>query len=74
MLAVAFGVMWAGYGISSWGYGVLKGWDITLGEWFNPLHPWEWDATSAAKPPLIPATQVWPSAKTKAVDVPAQAA
>lgn len=74
MLAVAFGVMWAGYTVTTWGYCVLKGWNITLAEWADPLHPWEWDATTAAEPPKIPATQVWPSKSAKAVTTPAQAA
>jgi hypothetical protein len=27
------------YGLGSWGYILVKGYNITLGEWFSPLHP-----------------------------------
>jgi hypothetical protein len=29
-----------GYGLSSWGYILVKGYNITLREWFTPLHPY----------------------------------
>jgi hypothetical protein len=27
------------YGVSTWGYVLVKGYNITLREWFSPLHP-----------------------------------
>jgi hypothetical protein len=74
MLPLAFAVTWAGYGLTSWGYGLVKGWNIGFGAWFNPVHPWEWTAETAASPPLIPPTQVNPSSQVKPVTTPAQAA
>lgn len=61
MLPIAFGVTWAGYGLTSWGYCLLKGWNIGFGDWFNPVRPWEWTAENAATPPLIPPTKVNPA-------------
>ena len=73
MLPIAFIVTLSGYGLTSWGYCILKGWDIPLGAWFNPVHPWEWTKDNAASPPLIPATQVNPSSSAKTVSPPASA-
>ena len=28
-----------GYGVGTWGYILVKGYNITLREWFSPLHP-----------------------------------
>lgn len=67
MLPIAFGVTWAGYGLASWGYCLLKGWNIGFGSWFNPVHPWEWTKDNAASPPIIPPTQVNPSGEVKPV-------
>jgi hypothetical protein len=72
MLPLAFAVTWGGYGITSWGYCLLKGWDVPFGRWFDPLDPWEW--TAGEKPPVIPPTQVLPTSAAKAVTAQAQAA
>lgn len=73
MLPVAFVVLWAGYGLASYGYVLLKGWDIPFSQWWSPLHPWEWDQDTAATPPVIPPTQVNPSGTPKPVKARAQA-
>lgn len=39
MLPAGMLVGFVGYGVGSWGYLLIKGYNITLGEWFNPLHP-----------------------------------
>ena len=72
MLPIAFLVTWAGYGVFSWGYNIHRGWNVGFGEWFNPVHVYDWPA---GDPPLIPATQVNPSASAKpGPQPPAQAA
>lgn len=59
MIPLAILLVWAGYGIGSWGYELVKGHDVTLREWFSPLHPY-----SGPWPPKgIPATQIFPGGK-----------
>ena len=73
MLPLGMLITFAGYGLASYGYVLVKGWDITFASWWNPLNPWEWTAASAASPPVIPPTQVLPSAAAAAVKPPDQA-
>lgn len=49
MMALGVGVLWFGYGIASWGYLLVKGYDVTLGAWLSPLHPY----SGSWPPPLI---------------------
>jgi hypothetical protein len=39
MLPLGIILGFTGYGLSSWGWILVKGYNITLGEWFSPLHP-----------------------------------
>ena len=39
MLPLGLGLGFAGYGLGTWGYILVKGYNITLREWFSPLHP-----------------------------------
>ena len=56
-------VVSAAYIVVTWGYCLLKGWNVTLLAWINPLNPFEWPADGS--PPLcIPAGQLWPRAGT----------
>lgn len=59
MLAIGFLLTWAAYGTGSWGYCLLRGWNITARSWFSPLHPYQFPPSGAA-PPLIPQGKVWP--------------
>lgn len=49
-------IIWAGYGIGSYGWVLLKGYNITGAQWFNPLHPFAW----SSNPGMVPAGQVFP--------------
>ena len=49
-------IAWAGYAIGSYGWVLLKGYDIQLAAWLNPVHPFEW----ASNPGMVPAGQVFP--------------
>ena len=60
VILVGMLVLWAGYGLGSWGYCLVKGWDVPLGSWFSPLSPYQWP--KSGDPPIIPSTQVFPSA------------
>ena len=65
MLLIGFAVVWAGYGLASWGYEVLKGNNIPFTEWMTPTSKvWDWANGDA---PKLPDTQVWPSGTVKQV-------
>lgn len=58
MIVLAFLVPWAGYGTASWGWCLVKGYDVPFGAWFSPLHPFEWPPDG--QPPFVPKGQVFP--------------
>lgn len=60
MIAVGFVVLWAGYGIATWGYALLKGWNVPFVPWFDPVNTYQWPKPPDA-PAQIPDTQVNPS-------------
>lgn len=56
----------AGYTIGSYGYVLIKGWDISFREWVSPLNPYQWPA-KGSQPPLAAPQSVFPlGAKAKA--------
>ena len=58
MIVLGFGVLWFGYAVGSYGYVLVKGWNITFKEWVNPLHPYKWPN---GDPPKVPIGKVWPT-------------
>lgn len=50
-------IVFAGYAVISYGYVLIRGYDITWKAWLDPLNPYQWNGT----PTPIPATQVFPS-------------
>lgn len=54
-------VTYVGYSIGSWGYVLLKGYNITLREWFSPLSPYQWPPAGTPIP-VIPKGRLWPTA------------
>lgn len=57
MLPVGMLLTFGGYGVVTWGYILVKGYNITLTSWFSPLHPF---TGSLSKAGTIPPTQVFP--------------
>lgn len=53
MFPIAAVLVWAGYAVSSWGYVLVKGWDISLREWVSPLHPYRFSGTPAKLPDTV---------------------
>lgn len=49
MLALGMGVLWFGYAVGSWGWVLVKGYDVTFREWISPVHPY----SGHWPPPLI---------------------
>jgi hypothetical protein len=56
MVAVAFVLMWAGYGLADFGWCLFRDYDVTLGQLMSPLHPYD----GPWPPATIPAGQIWP--------------
>lgn len=40
MPALGMVIAWFGYTLTSWGYIVVKGYDVTLSAWANPMKPY----------------------------------
>ena len=59
MLPFGMLLAWAGYGIGSWGWVLVKGYNITLRAWFSPLHPYQWPAKGSV--PMIPKGHLYPT-------------
>jgi hypothetical protein len=58
-------LLWGAYSISSYGYVMLRGWDIPVSSWLNPLDAYVWPA-KGTNPPIIPAGQLFPGSAIKA--------
>lgn len=58
MTAAGMIVAFAGYAIASYGYVLIRGWDISWASWINPLSPYKWPASGS--PATVPASQVFP--------------
>jgi hypothetical protein len=54
------GMTFAGYGLASWGWILTKGYNITLRQWFSPLNPWAWPASTSATIPRVPKGRIFP--------------
>ena len=57
-LALGGFLLLGGYAVASFGWILLKGWDIPFRSWVSPLHPYSWQSGS---PSLIPDTQIFPT-------------
>jgi hypothetical protein len=62
-MTAAILVVFAGYAVASYGYVLLRGWDISWKQWIDPLDAYVWAGT----PGFIPAGQVFPNQATLAV-------
>lgn len=62
MLAAGMLLIWAGWSVNLWGYCLLRGYNVTLGQLVSPVHPY----AGPWPPKLIPATQIWPGGASPA--------
>jgi hypothetical protein len=62
---IAVGVLggWFGYAVLTYGYVLIKGWDIPWSQWVTPFNPYTWPKPPAT-PPLIPDDKLLPSSAT----------
>jgi hypothetical protein len=54
--AIGMGLGWLGYSLGLWGWSLLRGYNVTLGQLMSPTHPY----AGAWPPPLLPNTQTLP--------------
>jgi hypothetical protein len=57
MPAVGMVAAWFGWAVGSWGYCLLRGYDIKFTDWINPVHPY----SGPWPPPPITQIQLLPS-------------
>lgn len=58
MIALAALVVWVGYGNASWGWCLVKGYDVPFTQWWNPLDPYTWPADG--NPGFVRKGQIFP--------------
>ena len=57
MTAAGIVVVWLGYGLASYGWLLVQGYDITFRQWFSPINPLtSWPAKGST-----PATTILPT-------------
>lgn len=59
MAAIAILLVLGGYGTGLMGYSLIRGYDMTLGSFWNPIHPGTWNTQ------LYTGTNVFPDGKTQ---------
>lgn len=57
MPAIGMGIIWGGWTLGLWGYCLLRGYDVTLGQLINPVHQLDWKTATGN---LTPDTQIVP--------------
>jgi len=65
MLGAAVILIFAGYSAGSYGWILLRGYDIPFRSWVSPLNPYKWPAGG---PPMIPPTQILPGSPPSPAD------
>jgi hypothetical protein len=61
VIAIGVVLVWAGYGVGSYGWVLIKGYNIPVRQWFSPIHPWQWPAAGATVP-TVPLGHIFPTA------------
>jgi hypothetical protein len=59
VIAIGFLGTWAAYAISSWGWVLVKGYNITLRQWTSPATIYQWPAGG---PEMVPQGSLFPTA------------
>ena len=66
MLAAGMLIMWTGYSVSLWGWCLLRGYDVTLGQLMSPAHPYGSGKGQKWPPPLMGSDVIFPGGRTPA--------
>lgn len=60
MIGAGILLLLGGYAVGSYGYVLIKGYNITAREWFSPLNPYTWPATGTSIP-RVPKGHIFPT-------------
>jgi hypothetical protein len=64
MLPVGMLLTWAGYSVGLWGWCLIRGYNVTLGQLMSPTHPYGSGKGQAWPPPLMSPNQIFPGKNT----------
>lgn len=64
MLPVGMVLVWAGYSVGLWGWCLIRGYNVTLGQLMSPTHPYGSGKGQAWPPPLMSPNQIFPGKNT----------
>lgn len=70
MKAVGIGLAVVAYTVGTWGYLLVKGYNVTLREWVTPLHPY----SGPWPPKCVPPGFIFPTSSAPGVDCKAKGA
>lgn len=62
MSVAGVAVIFGGYVLMSYGWILIKGYDISFRSWVSPLHPYTWPS-GGQPPPTVPQGRVFASSK-----------
>ena len=71
MLAVGMLITWAGYSLTLWGWCLIRGYDVTLGQLMSPAHPYGSGKDQPWPPPLIGPDVIFPGGRNTGASAPA---
>ena len=60
VLPIGMLLTWAGYSVSLWGWCLLRGYNVTLGQLMSPVHPYGSAKGQPWPPPLMGSDQIFP--------------
>lgn len=64
MLAIGMVIVWGGYSVSLWGWCLLRGYNVTLGQLMSPTHPYGSGKGQAWPPPLMGSDVIFPGGRS----------
>ena len=63
MLAAGMLIIWGGYSVSLWGWCLLRGYNVTLGQLMSPAHPYGSGKGQAWPPALMGPDVIFPGGR-----------
>jgi hypothetical protein len=73
MLPVGMILVWAGYSVGLWGWCLIRGYDVTLGQLMSPAHPYGSGKGQAWPPPVMSPSQIFPGGRNTGASAPGAA-
>lgn len=64
MLAVGMLLWWGGYSVGFWGWCLIRGYDVTLGQLMSPTHPYGSGKGQTWPPPVMAPDVIFPGGRS----------